>query len=220
VGKLPTEARYLPDPSHDYPLFVEEAFLSPGECAELVEKITHTGPFAHAGTGIGTRKSTQYVLAPDVDAVYKQAFNRTRPKIEAFFNATILSSEVAHALGYTAGGRYDKHSDNCDPVLDANDRVLRFEYTLPKRQISTLLFLCDSVLEITGPLQCIGGNLSFPFISDQMNEMLILEPRIGILVAFLSNPIFAHEVHEIFDGFRMVIVDWHDAKFLEPTRQA
>lgn len=220
AGKLPEQTQYLPDDSRDFPFFVERGLLGPDVCADLVAKITGTGPAGDAGTGIGTRKSKQFALSPDVEAIYREAFSLVRPKIDAFFNSTILSSEVAHALGYEAGGRYDKHSDNCDPVLDANDRVVRFKYTLPKRQISSLLFLCDSVLDIAAPLQCIGGNVSFPFIFDEMNEILILEPKMGMFVAFPSNPVYAHEVHEVIEGFRMVIVDWHDAIFHEPYRRA
>lgn len=216
LGKLPPEARYLPDPFHDYPIFIEGSFLSKSDCTTLVEKLIASGPIADAGTGIGTRKSKQYLLPQDDKKTYEQAFLRVKPKIEDFFNATILSSEIAHGLGYKVGDRYDKHSDNCEPILDASGRILRFEYSIPNRQISTLLFLTDSVMDITGKLQCIGGNLSFPFIRDQQNEILIVEPRIGLFVAFPSNPIFVHEVHEVFEGFRMVIVDWHSAIFHKP----
>jgi predicted 2-oxoglutarate/Fe(II)-dependent dioxygenase YbiX len=216
LERLPPETHYLPDPSHEYPIFMEESFFSHSDCTALVDKLFTSGPFADASTEIGVRKSKQYILPQEDKKQYDQAFLRTKPKIEAFFSATIKSSEVAHGLGYKVGDRYAKHSDNCEPVLDANGSILRFKYSMPHRQISTVLFLTDSVMDITGAYQCIGGNLSFPFIRDQHNEMLIVEPRIGLFVAFPSNPIFTHEVHEVFEGFRMTIVDWHSAVFHKP----
>ena len=216
LEKIPPGICYLPDPSHEYPIFMEESFFSRSDCTALVDNLSAAGPYADAVAKFGFRKSKQYVLAHENKKKYDQAFLRTKPKIEEFFSATILSSDIAHGLGYKVGDQYVKHSDKCEPVLDANKCLLRFRYTMPNRQISTILFLTDSVMNITGAHQCIGGNLSFPYIRDQHDEMLIVEPRAGLLVAFPSNPIFLHEVHEVFEGFRMTIVDWHSAAFHKP----
>ncbi len=213
TGKIPDETSYLPAPEYECPVFSEPALISPTDCKTLVDDMIKGGCVGVAGTGVGIRKSRQYLLTAHGRAIYEQAFTRVRPKIETFYNASLAYSTGAHGLAYEPGDRYDVHCDNCDPVLDPHGKVIRFEYTLPNRQISTLLFLSDSVDYVTQPLECMGGNLSFPFIVDRNNDRLLVEPQAGLFVAFPSNPFFAHEVHEVLEGFRMVIVDWHCAHF-------
>lgn len=213
AGKVPDETNYLPDPEHECPVFLEPALLSPTDCETLVDGMIKGGCVGDAGTGTGIRKSSQYLLARHEWTIYEQAFTRVKPKIERFYNASLSYSTGAHGLAYKPGDRYDVHCDNCEPVLDSHGKVIRFEHSLPNRQISTLLFLSDSVDNVTSPLQCMGGNLSFPFIADRNNDPLLVEPQAGLFVAFPSNPFFAHEVHEVLEGFRMVIADWHCARF-------
>jgi SM-20-related protein len=80
------------------------------------------------------------------------------------------------------------------------------------RQLSSVLFLTESVDVLTGEHQHIGGNLSFRFLLDDQGEMLLIEPKPGLLIVFPSNPIFSHEVHEVYtvsSGFRVTIVNWY-----------
>ena len=214
-GKIPEEARYLPDPSHELPLYIEEGFFSPAVCDQMVSEFREAGSRAASPVSmdIGIRKTEHYDLDNKVMAAYQKAFERTKPKLEQFFRAQLIESAGAHALGYYPGGLYGAHCDNCNPLLDENGKLLKFQYTDPARQISIVLFLTDSVTEITGSNQAIGGNLSFPFLQDENNEMLLIEPRKGLFVSFTSNPVFGHEVHVVYEGYRMTIVDWHTAVF-------
>lgn len=231
--RLAPELVLLPPPDYESPIFIEEHVLSPDECDALVSKLLLSGPSgkseveipdAHKNTdqlsdsvsdivAKGSRNSLNYLLTPDIETVYRAAFEKARGKIERYYGVKLGPSSGAHVLGYGPGSLYGLHADNCDPVFDAQGGITSFVYKREERQISTLLYLTDSVDEIDGENQCIGGNLSFHFLRDEEDEPLLIQPKRGLLVAFPSNPIFAHEVHEVYEGFRMTIVDWYSAEF-------
>lgn len=214
-GKIPQEAFFIPETDHAYPVFFRENLITDTVCDQMVDTIRGSGTLIMVPKGPdGRRKTAYFELFGWSQNKYEQAFKGIKEGIASFFNAEITGSHGAHGLGYYPECYYHLHADNCNPVYDGEGQVLRFEHSMPKRQISTILFLTDSVPEITSANQCIGGNVSFNYLRDEDDEMLLVEPKKGLLVAFPSNPVFAHQVHEVFDGYRLTIVDWHAARFL------
>ena len=220
AGKIPDEAIVaIPNMEHDIPVFIEHAFLSDDQCDRIIESFLRNGP---GGTSAATevsnntvRRSYHFDLNGDEKAIYNQAVQRIKCKIGDFYSVVLKGSDGAHGLGYGPGCKYNLHADNCDPVLDDAGEIQYFGITFPHRQISMILFLTDSVIELTGKYQHIGGNISFNLITDHNHDCVLIEPRKGCLVAFPSHPVFSHEVHEVYevsDGYRFVIVDWYNAR--------
>jgi len=210
--KIPSEAQYLPDPRHEYPVYLKHNLLDRVDCDQMVSRFVAAGAHGPAMTERGDRKAEIYLLEGENESIYQGALEKIKQDIETFFSLRITGSTGSHGLGYNSGCLYGVHSDNCEPVLDDNGELLRFEYSRPDRQISSLLYLTDSVTEVTGDNHAVGGNLSFPFLRDEKDEMLLIEPEKGLFIAFPSNPIFAHEVHMVYEGYRMAIVDWLSAR--------
>jgi predicted 2-oxoglutarate/Fe(II)-dependent dioxygenase YbiX len=229
---LAPELVLLPSADHDLPIFVAKQLLSADECDRLVTTLREREPNEKSEVEIlqahhdvrqldervadivakGSRNSLNYQLPVDVETAYRDSFNKVKRQIEDYFGVTLGQSSGSHALGYGPGGLYGLHADNCDPVFDSQGGIRSFAYKRSERQISTLLYLTDSVDEINARNQCIGGNLSFPFLRDENDEPLLVEPERGLFLAFPSHPVFAHEVHEVYEGFRMTIVDWYSAE--------
>jgi predicted 2-oxoglutarate/Fe(II)-dependent dioxygenase YbiX len=217
AGKIPeTAARVRPPSDEDLPVFVKHDFLSAGDCRRIAEQFLAAGPNdrpgARAEAAGALRKAFSFELTGEAKRLYTEALASVRPEVEAFFGAALGDSAGAHGLGYTPGCKYDLHADNCDPEFDASGALQGFRHVMPERHISSLLFLTDSVEELNGDYQHVGGNLSFRFLLDEQGEMLLIEPRQGLFVAFPSDPVFSHEVHEVYEvstGFRLAIVDWH-----------
>lgn len=56
-----------------------------------------------------------------------------------------------------------------------------------------------------------GGELVFNYLYDEKKENIMLQPEAGDMILFLSNPFFTHEVKEVKEGYRLTMVQWHDA---------
>lgn len=219
AGKIPASAiRARPPLDEDFPVLLKKNFLSVEECQLIADHFIAAGPNDRPGAGAeaeGVRKAYSFELTGEAKAIYEGALESMQVNVELFFGVSLAGSVGAHGLGYTAGCRYDLHADNCDPELDGSGSLQRFKHVMPNRHLSTLVFLTDSVEEMNGPYQHIGGNLSFRFLIDEKSEMLLIEPECGMFVAFPSDPVFSHEVHEIYavsTEFRLAIVDWHACK--------
>ena len=212
---VPVEAGTLFITDEDFPVYLKDGVIDTTLCDELVTTILDREGFTADVLGgeltDKIRITRQYELSTEEKELFSHVFEREKPSVERFFSRRILQGEGFHGLGYPPGGHYIKHADNCFPVRDSEGNLIRFECNRPKRQISAVLFLTESVTEITGPNQCFGGNISFPHIVNIQGEPLIVEPRKGMLLMFPSNPYFIHQVHEVYDGFRLSIVNWYDA---------
>jgi SM-20-related protein len=56
-----------------------------------------------------------------------------------------------------------------------------------------------------------GGELLFNYLMDEEGHTITLRPQAGDMIVFLSNPYFSHEVLPVTDGFRLTLVQWHNA---------
>ncbi len=219
AGKVPSEAmKVSSSQDEEYPIYISDDFISTDECVEIIEQFTREGVAGKAeasGDVKGVRKAFNFTLGGRAKEIYATAFQRSRPQIEKFFSTQFKDSVGAHGLGYSPGCKYDVHADNCDAVVDAAGQLQEFKLVNERRQLSSILFLTESVDEFTSANQHVGGNLSFRFIHDNDDDMLLVEPKPGLFVAFPSSPIFCHEVHEVYDvssDFRITIVDWYDCE--------
>jgi len=217
TDKIPAAAVLArPALEEDIPVFIKRDLFSAEECRLIADQFLAAGPSDQPGANAEAdgvvRKAFSFDLAGEAKVIYEAALASMRTSLERFYGVSLAGSAGAHGLGYTPGCKYDLHADNCDPQLDESGNLQGFRHVMPDRHLSTLVFLTDSVEEMDGPYQHIGGNLSFRFLVDEMSEPLLIEPARGMFVAFPSDPVFSHEVHEVHavsTEFRLAIVDWH-----------
>jgi SM-20-related protein len=56
-----------------------------------------------------------------------------------------------------------------------------------------------------------GGELEFNFLKNIDGTDVVLKPSAGDMVVFPSNPYFSHEVKKVKSGYRLTLVQWHNA---------
>jgi hypothetical protein len=223
--RIPPECRYLNSFETDEPFFRAENFLSGEECDALAERLLRTGSagklalrYAAEGANasrikIKARNTDALVLYPEDLALYRRAFEKVKPDLERFFRVRLGESEGVQALGYSRGCRYRRHADSCNPRFNRLGFIKDWVCTLPNRVISTIFFLSDAANHpMTGPNQCVGGDVTFAYLRDDQNRPYRLRPRKGLFVAFPGTPYFSHEVHEVKDGYRVTLVEWYGAE--------
>lgn len=109
-------------------------------------------------------------------------------KIEPYFHAKIQWWELPQPLRYTAGDKYDPHSDNEDWNKEGG-----FWEKKKDRDISCILYLNDNFS---------GGLLDFP------DHGIKIKPSPGLLVAFPSHHGYKHGAEPTGDGLRYVLATW------------
>lgn len=204
---------------------MEKYFLTPSVCDGIVKRLTSVGakgkvavsaPEATEGFSIlqKFRDTDYHHLNEEETRIYAEAFIRVRPQIESFFNVRLKKSDGLQALGYSPGCKYMLHADNCDPVFGDGGKWTGWKVTLPHRVISMILFLTDSVTDITGENECVGGHVTFNYLMDENTQPFRVVPNKGLLVAFPSTPLFSHEVHAVTEGYRISLVEWFSASLI------
>jgi len=215
--KIPAGADFLHISETDYPFYLVESVLEPARCDEIVRKQLARGLGHALTTSDGNlsmkRKTFNLEMSDKEQHLFYEIFDGLKKEIERFYGINIISSEGVGALGYPIGGEYRAHNDNCNPVFSDSGEMTHFDFTMPDRTVSTVLFLTDSVEEIDDENQCIGGNLLFKRFINTEGERLLIEPKKGCLIAFPSNPYYQHQVCPVYEGFRISWVDWHKARF-------
>jgi len=213
-SKIPEEIRYLPDPNYEYPFFVHKHLLSEAECDSLVEDALDNDNRVAASVGsgrnvhTGIRKTDVLMPGSEYRSLYIERNRSIKPEVEKFFGMNLVDTGEVQAFGYPPSGHYSLHADDSVRMYNEDGELTHWAVTNPIRKISCILFLTDSVMSITGPNQCVGGNLSFDFLFDEKDAPFLVEPKKGTYFAFPSNPYFSHRVHEVYDGYRVVIVNW------------
>lgn len=223
---MPAELHVPLNPDNDYPVFIKHDVLPRALCDQWAEEMQARGytkdatvnARAYSSNEISDRidenqRKTKYLyMTPAQWALYDARMAELQPEIEAFFNLSLRHNGERSALGYGPGDHFVLHADNATVETDDQGRFLRWKPVDTTRAISTILYLTDSVLEITAGNECIGGNLSFPFLQGTDGEPFLIEPRKGLFIAFPSNPVFSHWVHEVHEGYRVSIVSWYDRR--------
>lgn len=202
---IPTKR--LPNPYHDFPYMLIRGVLTPDECRAITSYICdakehHMASLRGGDVDVHVRKTDIYTLPPDYTSLYETRFDLLRNEIETFFALSLTRSTPLQVLGYRQGAFYVKHADDSSELRDAEGNTVGYVSVAPQRKLSTVLFANDEFE---------GGELLFNYLYDEQGQPIVLHPKAGDMIVFLSNPYFAHEVLPVTKGFRLSLVAWHDA---------
>lgn len=211
---IPT--RRFPNPYHDFPYMVLEGVLSPDECREITaQALNDTSAVAAELRGksldAAIRKTDIHRLSPSHLHRYKERFASVRKEIEDFFALSLTGATDIQVLGYEKGSFYLKHSDDSSELRDKEGNTIGFVAVAPERKVTTVLFTTSYTPNPTDTDHFSGGELLFNYLCDEHGNTVTLRPEAGDMVVFLSNPCFSHEVLPVKGGFRLSLVQWHDA---------
>ncbi len=206
----------LPNPYHDFPYMVLEGVLSPSECriitaAALSDQNVTAAELRGRSLDTAIRKTDIHTLSPEHRAIYDRRFEAVRKEIEEFFAISLSKATDVQVLGYESGSFYLKHSDDASELRDRNGNVIGYRTVAPERKLTTVLFTTSYTPNPTDTDHFSGGELLFNYLCDENGNTITLRPEAGDMVVFLSNPYFAHEVLSVKEGFRLSLVQWHDA---------
>jgi SM-20-related protein len=226
VGTMELPTRLLAHPYREFPYILFRGFLSSQNCDEIVEtlakdddalpamvKTTKLGSIVDPSVDKSIRKTRIHTLNEPFLTLYTQAFLAHQGEIERFFNVSLTTATTVQALEYTRGSFYIKHADDSNEVLDELGQTIGYIPVAPLRKITTVLFASSwTENEPKSPYTFSGGELVFNYLTDlRSGERVCLKPKAGDMVVFPSNPIFAHEVLPVLGGFRLSLVQWHNA---------
>ena len=216
LNEMNIETKILPNPYYDYPYLIIDNFLGDSLCDEINFYINKKKEFESANLRVRNsinaiddrldkkiRNTNLYKLNESLEKIYLQKFNNVQKSIEEYFKLPITSSTDIQALEYKEGCFYKAHSDDSSMIYDG-DKLIGFVPIAKKRKITTVFF--------TGSYgeDFLGGELKFNFLYNKSNENILLKPKKGDLLVFLSNPYFTHEVLPVKSGSRVTLVQWHN----------
>ncbi|WP_419771431.1 MAG: 2OG-Fe(II) oxygenase [Candidatus Marinarcus sp.] len=218
---LDIETKLLTNPYYDSPFLVIKNFLSESRCSKIVEtvkknqdaidaKIRQKGEILlDEALDTTIRKTKLYDLDDKNAKIYEKSFLRHQKEIEDFFSVALTTSTKIQTLEYTKGCFYKQHSDDSN-VLVKDNVIIGFLPVAPQRKVTSVLFT-TSCNESNLINSFSGGELVFNYLYDENGKNITLKPQAGDMVLFLSNPYFTHEVLEVKSGYRLTLVQWHDA---------
>ena len=221
LTKIDIPTGILPNPYYDYPFLIIKNFLSNKVCREITSNMKTNkdiyeakirkkdGLRIKADTNTKIRKTKIHKLSTIHKRIYAKSFIKHQKDIEKFFNLAITTSTQIQALEYTKGSFYKQHSDDSS-VLVKNEKIIGFLPVAAQRKISTVLFTTTNS-DIVSDNTFNGGELIFNYLSDKEGHTIQIKPKAGDMLVFLSNPYFTHEVLEVGQGYRVSLVQWHDA---------
>jgi SM-20-related protein len=208
----------MPNPYLEYPYLIIENLLDQQCCKQIISAIQRDDDAQTAALRSrkkkldkSIRKTKIYTLMPIHQELYEQAFERIRPQIEAFFALSLTTSTAVQVLEYTKGSFYKAHADDSNVLVDKKGETIGFKQVAPHRKLSTVLFISEHSDDVQDQYSYSGGELAFNYFHDLNGNTLTLKPKMGTLVVFASNPIYTHEVKEVIEGYRLTLVQWHDA---------
>lgn len=206
----------LPNPYHDFPYMVLEGVLSPSECraitaAALADKDGVAAELRGKSLDTAIRKTDIHTLSPEHREMYNRRFEAVKAEIEEFFALSLAKATDVQVLAYESGSFYVKHSDDASELRDRNGNVVGYRTVAPERKLTTVLFTTSYTPHPTDSDHFSGGELLFNYLCDESGNTITLRPEAGDMVVFLSNPYFSHEVLPVKEGFRLSLVQWHNA---------
>lgn len=218
LNSLDIETRLLPNPYYDYPYLIIKNFFSKEVCSEIIRsikkdedaidaKVKSKNYANHINKNI--RKTKIYKLEQEYKKIYNKMFKLHQAKIENFFNIALTTSTKIQVLEYTKGSFYVAHSDDSN-MIRKDDNLIGFKRVSNNRKLTSVLFATGH--GSSGDINSfLGGELLFNYLYDEEGNNIKIEPDAGDMILFLSNPYFTHEVLEVKSGYRLSIVQWHDA---------
>ncbi len=224
IAGLKLETRLLANPYYDFPYLIIKNFFSKSICHEISEYAYNTseGEKAKVKTRVlnsvvdpsvdeKIRKTVIHKLPELHQRLYEENFKIYQPEIERFFSVALTTSTVLQALEYTKGSFYIKHSDDSNELVDEAGKTVGFIQVAPQRKITTVLFTTSHKNHSYEDYSFSGGELLFNYLFDADGKQIKLYPQAGDMVVFPSNPIYSHEVLPVEDGYRLTLVQWHNA---------
>ena len=220
------ENKLLPSQYKDYPYLIIKNFFSQEACdelASLVQEDEETKRKAKVKKEVFSgivqsdiveeyRKTNIYELDTFYQHYYDEQFMKYKPVIEEYFNIALTLSTDVQVLEYKKGFFYVKHADDSSEIIDKDEKTVGFKVVAPQRKLSTVLFATSHMTQADEKaLSFSGGELMFNYFYDKDGETVKIQPEAGDMLIFPSNPYFSHEVLPVEEGYRLTLVQWHDA---------
>ncbi|MHC3995029.1 2OG-Fe(II) oxygenase [Thiomicrolovo sp. ZZH C-3] len=223
IADLRYETRLMANPYYDFPYLIIENFLSAEACAEIAAYTSEKSEgeramVKHSQLGVivpeleeDIRKTAIHELPDILLEGYHLSFAYYQKQIEDYFSVALTTATEVQALEYTKGGFYIKHADDSNELVNSDGETVGFTQVAPERKITTVLF-ATSHREIEGEERHFtGGELVFNYLFDADGMPIHIRPKAGDMVIFPSNPVYSHEVLPVTGGYRLTLVQWHDA---------
>lgn len=225
LEKLDITNRLLPSAYKDTPYLIIKNFFTPELCQQLVSlvkkddesqraevKLENISGIIESDVVTEYRKTNIYTLDEFYSEYYEQQFLKYKPMIEEYFASVMTLSTDIQVLEYKEGYFYVKHADDSSELVDKDGQTVGFKCVAPERKLTTVLFatshMCNSEDYSEG---FSGGELLFNYLYDKEGNSINIKPQAGDMVVFPSNPYFSHEVLPVQKGYRLTLVQWHDA---------
>ncbi len=225
LEKLDITNRLLPNAYKDTPYLIIKNFFTPELCRQLVSlvkkdeesqraevKLENISGIIESDVVVDYRKTNIYTLDDFYSEYYEKQFLKYKPLIEEYFAAVITLSTAIQVLEYKEGYFYVKHADDSSELVDENGETVGFKCVAPERKLTTVLFATPHECNAQGESEGFsGGELLFNYLYDENGEPVKIKAEAGDMVIFPSNPYFSHEVLPVKKGYRLTLVQWHDA---------
>ena len=158
------------------------------------------------------RKTNIYTLDTFYKKYYDTQFIQYKSVMESYFSIALTVSTEIQVLEYKKGYFYIKHADDSSEIVDKNKQTVGFKLVAPQRKLSTVLFASSHVTNADNEAHSFsGGELMFNYLYGIDGKPIKIKPEAGDMIIFPSNPYFSHEVLPVEDGYRLTLVQWHDA---------
>jgi len=224
IADLKLETRLMPNPYYDYPYLIIKNFLSPSTCNDIARYTSEASEVELAKVKAremnavikpkldkSIRKTMQHILPDIFKNAYALSFKTHQTIIEEYFNLALTTSTDVQTLEYTKGSFYIKHADDSNELIDDEGQTAGFIQVAPQRKLSTVLFATSYEKQNKSGMSFKGGELLFNYLSDGEGKAVRFFPEAGDMIVFPSNPIYSHEVVPVESGYRLTLVQWHDA---------
>lgn len=224
LNELDIKSKYLPNPYRPYPYLIIKDFLSALELQWVVDSVkdAHDAVVAKVKSEVipgvvvpkvveKYRKTNIYTLESSLEYLYNERFKSYQAQIEEYFNLSLTVSTEIQALEYMRGGFYVPHADDSNALVDNNGEIVGYVTVAPTRKLTTVLFTTSCVLTSPKANEFRGGELVFNYLYDKEGKEIIFQAKAGDMVVFPSNPYFTHEVLPVEEGYRLTLVQWHNA---------
>ncbi len=224
IAGLKFETRLMPNAYYDYPYLIIKNFLSESICQDITDYTSNASAVAQAevktrllnsivnpSVNESIRKTVHHKLPKSLLKAYELSFKMHQASIEEFFSLALTASTKLQTLEYTKGSFYIKHSDDSNELVNEQNETVGFIQVSPQRKLSTVLFTTSHAKHENPGLSFKGGELVFNYLFDAEGKQVVFYPEAGDMIVFPSNPIYSHEVLPVEEGYRLTLVQWHNA---------
>ena len=224
ISSLKLRTKIIPNQYYDYPYLIIKNFFSKSTCHDISNYCysASEGEKAKVKTRVlnsivepsidTTIRKTIIHKLPDIYLnMYEENFKLHQADIEHFFSVALTTATTLQTLEYTKDSFYIKHADDSNELINDAGETVGFIQVAPARKITTVLFTTSHKKHNDKAISFEGGELVFNYLFDSNSEQVRLHPEAGDMIVFPSNPIYSHEVLSVKSGYRLSLVQWHNA---------